>query len=516
MKLKRILFIAILLLILLTFTLLACAPKTFNDKYEYTTENKSFLRPSSIDQWVVRDALYASTEDGEYYCFTNDESKADSFVNSQRTLLRFLRKSGVDISKLTYYATDYGYSFSRSEKTSAYIDFSDMKSYRQILVTMQSLFGNYTDYGYLYALSNHVAKELGWLTDEIKEADAVKLDAFFLENPEAVGLLYPVFTEEYATAETVGFSKALSLIIFDCIDLRKVLSQPIDTQIENARKLIKEYADGIGVEYAPDSCGYAYYGENIPLRIMTDYAEMFIDDDYSDISENVYGDYFGNYKTVYHTANNINSEISQSVANFDLHDTEREITIVWLSKENADEKFYENFRGHYYLANQTAYVTTIQSYLHEYHHHIEYTITQNNPQVWQSQAFCELGTARSQYGIAYLEYFFAEGMKNTMFETFAGREFLGGVEDYYEINNILAFLTTKNGRSLDYWASADMLNSINKYLIDFYSAPTVEELYLDPDAITEKIGKTWDELESEWLVYLNAKYAGVDYEEFLQ
>ena len=181
-----------------------------------------------------------------------------------------------------------------------------------------------------------------------------------------------------------------------------------------------------------------------------------------------------------------------------------------------DEKFYENFRGHYYLANQTAYVTTIQSYLHEYHHHIEYTITQNNPQVWQSQAFCELGTARSQYGIAYLEYFFAEGMKSTMFETFAGREFLGGVEDYYEINNILAFLTTKNGRNLDYWASADMLNSINKYLIDAYGVNTVEELYLDPDAITEKIGKTWDELESEWLVYLNAKYAGVDYEEFLQ
>ena len=116
---------------------------------------------------MKKTALTTSTDDGNFYVFSEDESVANEFVNAQRTLVAYLRSQGAHIDEMTYYGMDYGYSFSKSSKSSAYVSLSDIRSWQQVLVTLQTVWGDYTDYGYLFALSNAIAEELEWKTDDI-------------------------------------------------------------------------------------------------------------------------------------------------------------------------------------------------------------------------------------------------------------------------------------------------------------------------------------------------------------
>ena len=75
-----------------------------------------------------------------------------------------------------------------------------------MLVTLQALWGDYTDYGYVYAMANAIASQLGWETDPLVSAENDNMDACFRQNPEAITLLYPVFTECYATDKIVQYA----------------------------------------------------------------------------------------------------------------------------------------------------------------------------------------------------------------------------------------------------------------------------------------------------------------------
>ena len=58
----------------------------------------------------------------------------------------------------------------------------------------KTLWGDYTDYGYIYHVANAIAAHLGWQTAAIEEVEQTALDSFFAENPEALNLVYPCFT----------------------------------------------------------------------------------------------------------------------------------------------------------------------------------------------------------------------------------------------------------------------------------------------------------------------------------
>ena len=171
---------------------------SFEESYEYTSITRVYAHPAILTVERQVDYLSLTKDDGFFFCATADKDKADAFVNAQRTLLQFLRDSGVEIPKLNYYAMDTDDSFSESEKKRAHISLSDAKSYRQVLITLQTLWGDYTDYGYLYALANMIAEHLGWQTDSIEEVDQSALNSFFIANPVALNLLYPCFTTDFS------------------------------------------------------------------------------------------------------------------------------------------------------------------------------------------------------------------------------------------------------------------------------------------------------------------------------
>lgn len=507
--------------VVLSFVMLSgCAADKYEvipikESYEYTTKHKNYVYPSAADGWVEKDALKTAHSDGEFYCFTADIAESDDFINAQRTLLNYLRAHGMEIGQLEYYGTDYGFSFSESSESAVYVDVSSLGTWQQVLVTLQTLWGDYTDYGYVYALANAIASELGWQTDEVPDVDKKAMDIFFAENPEVINLLYPTFTTNFASKETVNYSKALSAKLFDKIKWHKVIAKPIETQLDEYYKLVDDYAKSISTEFTRQACGYAYYGENVKFRAMTTYAEFLVAADYSDKHDDLCDwYYFSDYKSIYGTVNALNAEMTEAVEQFGLEDEVGSVTIKWLDHESdAARKFIEISGaggGVYYPGKNNIYISTIRSCLHEYYHHIQYALGlgADMERTWQMQVFCEFANANAQYEQHRMECIFTrEGNCKEVFTMYTGREYSPGADDYFESLDI--YIHSYDAYAASY-NSYNMGISLCHYLAGIYGEREVYNLLLYPDTVKEITGKTWDELLSEREQYIRDKYAHVD------
>ena len=483
---------------------------TVQDTYKYSKRHKNYVQPAVVDGWAEKDALTTTTDEAVFFCFTTDSAVADDFVNSQLTLLRYLKNQGVEIGKMGFYGTDYGYSFSESSDKAAYIALSEVKTWQQILVTLQAIWGDYTDYGYVYAMSNAIAEELDWRADVAVPIGERKIDAFFTENPAAIHMLYPTFSTELSSQKTANNSKALIERIFAQIDWQTALAKPIAEQLDAYYLLVSDYAQMLSVPFTRQTCGYAYYGENVQLRIMTTYAELIVDKDYTDIQQ-AYADCFANYEAIYETANTLNREISSTVEYFGLEDTAGTVRIKFVDEENPLIETYTTGRnGIYYSSTKIIYLPTIWACMHEYHHHIEYLLTGGSNHDWQSQAFCELGASRFAYSNSLWDQPFTEDADHRfLFSFFTGRDYQPGRNDFFEVMDILCFIG--DYYQLYYSTGAESINSISRYLMELYGEDTVFDLYLHPETVEEVTGKTWNELQSEWEQHIRNKYAGMEF-----
>lgn len=430
------------------------------ESYQYTLKEKYYVQPSTVDEWVEKTALTVDTTDGKFYCFTDDKSVADDFINAQRTLTRYLRSYGVAVGELICYGTDYGYSFSKSSAHEAYVALSDMRTWQQVLVTLQTIWGDYTDYGYVYAMANTVAGELGWQTDVVQSFEKAVVDCFFAENSQAIHLLYPAFTTSFASEETVSNSKTLALHLFEKIKWKKALKKTVNEQLDDYYDLLGAYAREISVPFDRQTCGYAYYGENIKLRIMTTYAELIIDSNYRDRNEAVFGDYWNHYISIYETANAVNEEMTAAVVKFGLEERAGKVKFYWLDQEN--DKSVKHLMGstlRYIRSMNTAYLTSIASYLHAYYNHIEYVLNLNSGAAWQSQAFGEIGASNSRYRQMSIEHLFTQDeVACELFRIYTGRTYQYGRKDYDESCDILWHVN--NYLELGYMPGAEGSNSL--------------------------------------------------------
>lgn len=479
------------------------------ETYKYKTKSKSYMQPAAVDGWAEKSALTTDTKEGKFFCFIEDKSIADDFINTQRTLVKYLRNCGVEVGKMEFYGTDYGYSFSESSKNGVYVALSDMRTWQQVLVTLQTVWGDYTDYGYIYAMSNAIADELGWQTDSVPTFEKNTADLFFAENPIVINLLYPTFTDKFASEKTINNSKALAIHLFEKIDWKNALKKPVDEQLDDYYKLVSTYAQELSVPFERQICGYAYYGEGVKLRIMTTYAELIIDGNYRDTMESLYGDYWDDYSSIYQTANTINQEITAAVEYFALEDEAGTIRMKWLDSENSTtKKFITQNTGAYHSSTQTAYITSIRPYLHEYYHHIEHLLNPNLGVCWQSQAFCELGASCSQYAQMTTEYTFSKSEDGIeLFQAFTGRAYESGRDDYFEAWDIMCYYN--NYYKLAYKTGAQAHNSFSWYLVDIYGEKEVYNMMVFPDTVEAVTGKTWEQLMTEWEKSIRDKYSNV-------
>ncbi len=494
------------------------APVTqIEEQYEYAVTSRVYTRPAIVVTNRPVEFLTITIDDGIFYIATADTEEADEFINEQRILLQFLRDSGVEIPKLNYYGMDFDDSFSESSKKRAHIALSDRKTYRQVLITLQTLWGDYTDYGYLYPVANAIAAHLDWRTDEIKEVEQGRMDVFFTENPDALNLLYPCFTTDFASDETVRNCKALSMQLLEKIDLREAMTKPIDEQVNDFHTLADAYAENISATFFRQKCGYAYYGESIPLKISTTYALHMIERGYDDrdrarqeeLGDDTW-DYFSDYRSIFETLGIINEEIARSVEYFGLEDEVGLVQINWICTETSTELCGKPNHSYYKggdddsLFDGTIYLRAISPYLHEYFHHIDYVLSKEIHQTWKEQAFAELGRVQSQHArhIHEWEVTREERWKNLFSDCF-GREYQPGLEDYYNSYDLLCYV---DSYELDYHTGGAAINSITRYLLDLYGEDIVVQILLFPETVESATGKSWEELEGDWQQHLTEKF----------
>lgn len=475
--------------------------------YEYASTSGKYLWPSMTYEWVEADTLTATAEASTFVCFTEYTALADHFVISQQTLLQFLQENGMEADGLTYYAVDYGDSFSRSDDKEAYIDWSAMETWQQVLVTLQTILGDYTDYGYVYAMANTIAAELGWQTDEFEPMEKAELDAFLLENPDAVHLLYPAFSSEYASEEIIRASKTLSCLLLAEIDWKAALQTDLHGQLWPYRYLIRDHAKEIGIAYERPISSFAYGSKHIPLRMYTGTEEHYVESGYED-SIAVFSHCFADYAAIYETAELLYCDavvVNNEIVLWDW--LSEPLTIYWLSEESAPFKSVKTVKYVRYNDSGIVYARSLQYYMFGMAKHIDQAVLGESRTQWQSQAFCELVRSRSwfakyAYEVAFTQY--EEEMQ--LFYTFTGRAYDPEGNDFYEVMDILCYINDAYDPSASQLAAA---SSVAGYLMRHYGEEQAFQFLLRPDTFQTETGMTWEELLVQWKQSIQEKYADI-------
>lgn len=130
---------------------------------------------------------------------------------------------------------------------------------------VQACLGDYTNYGYLYALSNHIAAQIGWACDETPAAD----DAVFADDPSLISLVYPCFSEKYNAPERIDACRALAVQLLESTE--DVFSQ--QDFLAQQENFAQRHGAGSPLTYLQ----FAYNGESCPLKMRCNYLEIFWD-----------------------------------------------------------------------------------------------------------------------------------------------------------------------------------------------------------------------------------------------
>ena len=189
------------------------------------------------------------------------EAARTGFVSEQEKLCRILDEHGIATDGLCFFVQPEYSNWTDSAQGIAYYGLNTASSWEQALTTLQLALGDYTNYGYLYALSDLLASELGWQQDEATDTNAVITDGSLLN------LVYPCFDEMYTSPEDIAACKALSKVLLAGLD--NVWSE------EGFLQARERYADEKGIDFAPTYLAFAYYSPSCKLKLRGRYLEFF-------------------------------------------------------------------------------------------------------------------------------------------------------------------------------------------------------------------------------------------------
>lgn len=200
---------------------------------------------------------YASADvDGRRYDFerTIPEEERRELVWAEEELLRLLAcAEPLTVRTLADYPC-----FSDSAARTVYLGADASRSWRQILATLSALEGDYSNYGYLYAKADRLARELNWERDDrVREDESV-----FTHDPALLELSWPCFDETYTAGRRIAACKALALSC-DCSSEEAFLSD------------VAARAKELGVDFSPSGVRFAPYGPGCPLKIRLQDLEIF-------------------------------------------------------------------------------------------------------------------------------------------------------------------------------------------------------------------------------------------------
>ena len=361
------------LLLLLCLLLAGCTQKEPAVVCEYEEVYMRVSEPYGSD-FVVNGNMMQTQVNGHTYAFSQEISaeKRDVFVNAQEKLCSYLGKHGIQTEGLTFrVVTDYRNRTESAEKV-AWFDVDTALTWEQVLTTIQASCGDYTNYGWLYALSNDTAAELDWSQDSFVDEGTPEIGAL-------VNLVYPCFSEDYASAVEIEQCKALALLL---------LERTGDIWSEDDFLLQRvHWAEENGIDYQPTYLVFAYNGGGCPLKFRTKYLEVSRDSTYLYDADYGWGyietDYMADVESTIHTYEWIDEQIGILSERFALRDVP--ILPVRLTADTGGRAnlSYKAFFMHDDEGPRSE-AKAIRSLVHEYCHYLYYLAGGTEDKAYQS------------------------------------------------------------------------------------------------------------------------------------
>lgn len=499
--------------ILLIFLLFGgCVPSTPVPEYKYEENIYIRLFEPYSDVMTSTSSAFSMEIDNVSFVFWDDisEKERNDFATKQSEIFDYLSKKEVKIPDMTLYIMRDIQNRSESDNLIAFYDISSSGTYNQVLTTLQTIYGDYINYGYLYALSNYIALELSWGSENVKVTDET-LVQFFKDNNPYLSLTYPCFTEKYSDTGAIQYSKALSKLLLSQMDKDSFFT---DRQEQKFLSTIAKYAKENSLEYADSSYLFAYNGEYCPLKFRTSYYEAFLKSDYDDpFSEYYDWDLFSNYTNIIKTLDILQTEIEYMRELFGVTDDYIiPVTLSGLVKGGRGKV------GGLYNEDEVE-IAIMTAFLHEYTHYLydcalggNYNIKAG---VWQdvpNEIVAEFYGNCSHFERMVMFNLFTkfepDGEEAQQFEHYMGRRYQD-LGDLFYANDISVYL--KNDFS---FADYNYLQwgSFGHYFVNTYGDDAFIKTMLKPENVAEITGNTMEEIKDDWQEHIISTYSVMDEE----
>lgn len=230
--------------------------------YEYSETYVRLIETCGTG-FVLQDNVLQTEVGSHIYRFEQSisEDERATFIQGQEALCALLDTHGISTEGLCFFVLQDYTNWTDSENRVAYYCIGSRNSWKQALTTVQLALGDYTNYGYLYALADSLSDELCWLRDDEANPNEQLIDGVL------VNLAYPCFDEFYSSPEDIAACKALSTELLSTLD---------DPWSEEAFLLAREHwAAEQEIVFDPSYLSFAYAGPSCKLKIRGKYLEIF-------------------------------------------------------------------------------------------------------------------------------------------------------------------------------------------------------------------------------------------------
>ncbi|MBU1144755.1 MAG: hypothetical protein KJ971_02715 [Firmicutes bacterium] len=518
--------ISIIILIILFVFLYGCNSdypiSISQDTYTYLPTHVSISEPQANERLSqVMSYLYEEDTVKYYFSETIDLTLRDKFINSQKYILNYLQAKGYieNIPSAMFYVLKEYNSRTESENSKAFFDIDDTLTYKQILITLQAYFGDFTNYGMLYGISNIISKELKWETDNPVVSTKNIID--FTEatsNLDYFDLTYPCFLEAYV-GEVLPMIKAISIRLMTylmkneevnyVVDVLNLQNESPDLYRLKASEMINNWLESIGsttnVSARDTSISFTYGGNKTPLIISSDHAKYYLLNNFTEVRMDVtqidyfHSDYFKLIEVI------VNLELDMKASDEIFSDYMRPndfFSVVLCSEAKVISE--SNSIAYYSEINQTAYSSSAIPISHEYLHYLTTPINEYNWQYESIAIYYNLDSSferiTSQNTMDARRYY--ESAETTALLEYLGRDFQN--EDFPTFCDVFYVLNELNSVSA---SNPYAMISIANYVKNTYGDETLRKVFLQQNTIEEEISLSWQELIDEWNQWLIDQYS---------
>lgn len=509
----------VLFLFLMAFLLFGCpenqaaesipesSEEVVSQSYEYTKVSVWDMEPYS-DRLFLSAGAMQTVIDGNTYEFERSipEKDRNAFVNAQRALFARIREqTELPVTGYTFRVLeDYPCRVS-SEDRRAYLNIQTTATWEQSLTTFQMIFGEYTNYGYLYGLGHHLAQQLDWETKTYEEKPN-----YFAEEPLLLNLVYPCFDEAYTSHGTIRACKALAA------SLLAQMEEPYAGE-EAFLAALKDYASAQGIDFTPTYLRFCYNGTFTPLSVRGNYLNFLFDQSFRWDSDYLLGlleeNWVREVPAMIRTFEEAEGEIGEICRIFDFAPESILPTIFSDSLSASGMGEVIEAQGLYYPSTEMIYTCSINVLSHEYIHHIYDKLATNDDDAsWRTESLAYYFTREHQYQ----QWLRSNGATaNVDFRRLTGRN-LTDADAFLEYYDVRIYLDREKYNP-EYWigqrSCGPEVLSFAAYIVRNYGEDIFVKLMLNTRTALPLTGSTMEEIIDQWSDYILYEK---EYSEYIQ